>query len=184
MSRTLYLPVTGDLTGLLDDGGPPNLVLRSQANRAGPATTLPRTVARQYFPFGYDYPTTAYSQVDQVITDLGVLDPVELWEKCGPVGSLNAPDDFIATLSIRSSDDTGTARAQVLDAGGSPRGAPIDFPGAGATRYGIPLFTGDRISLTWLVGPVTDNSATVILNLTEGDKMQLQKAIAAWDLAT
>ena len=180
MSRTIYLPVTGDLTGLATDGPPPGLLLRSQAERV---SALPRTIARQYFPFSFDYLTDTYGQADQIIADLGVLDPVELWERCGPRGSLNAPDDFIATLSIRSGDDTGTAEAQVIDSGGSPRRTALSFPGAGATHYGIPLFTGDRILVVWSVAPLGGTAATVILNLTEGDQMPLQRASAAWELA-
>jgi hypothetical protein len=181
MSRTLYLPVTNDLTGNTLDVLPAGLLMRSQANEL--ELGLPRTVARQYFPFGYDYPADAYNQADQVITDLGVIDPVELWEKCGPQGARNAPDDYIATLSIRSVDGTGDAIAQVIDAAGGPRGAPIPLAGAGETQYGIPLFTGDRIAVTWDNRPVTNDTATVILNLTEGAEMELQEAAAAWQLA-
>ncbi|MEE8508444.1 MAG: hypothetical protein V3T07_05210 [Myxococcota bacterium] len=181
MSRTLYLPVTNDLTGDTLDVLPAGLLMRSQANEL--ELGLPRTVARQYFPFGYDYPTDAYSQADQVITDLGVIDPVELWERCGPQGARNAPDDYIATLSIRSVDGTGDAIAQVIDAAGGPRGAPIPLVGAGETQYGIPLFTGDRITVIWDNRPVTNDTATVILNLTEGAEMELQEAAAAWQLA-
>ncbi len=181
MSRTLYLPVTNDLTGDTLDVLPAGLLMRSQANEL--ELGLPRTVARQYFPFGYDYPADAYSQADQVITDLGVIDPVELWERCGPQGARNAPDDYIATLSIRSVDGTGDAIAQVIDAAGGPRGAPIPLVGAGETQYGIPLFTGDRITVIWDNRPVTNDTATVILNLTEGAEMELQEAAAAWQLA-
>ncbi len=181
MSRTLYLPVTHDLTGSTLDAFPVGLLMRSRANAL--AGGLARSTARQYFPFSFDYLTGTYGQADQIIADLGVIDPVELWERCGPQGARNAPDDYIATLSIRSVDGTGDAIAQVIDAAGGPRGGPIALAGAGATQYGIPLFTGDRITVAWLNRPVTDDSATVILNLTEGAGMELQSAAAAWELA-
>lgn len=190
MSRTYFLPVTVDLTGNANDNLPPELVFRDQSASLDPF--LPRSIARQYFPYEYDFISEVYNQANQVITELGVIDPVELWERTAETpDKRNAPDDFIATVSVHgpNGDFTGTGGFTVIDATGSPRFPEFELPigvaapGRVATRYGIPLFTGDRILARWVNRPVSGDSGFVIVNLTPCDGCELQTAAAAWEQA-
>ncbi len=187
MSRTYYLPVTVTLDGDPSSVIPSNLLLRDQADNPDPG--LPRTVARQLFPFGYDFPSDTYAQADQVIGTLGVVDPVELWERSGAAHERNAPDDFIATISIAgpAGDPTGIASVTIIDANLQPRSASVLLGSAPSapyrTRYGIPLLTGDRLLLAWDTPPVSGSQAFVSLNLTACDGSALQSAAAAWLVA-
>lgn len=193
MSRTYVLPVTVSLTGDFADNLPEDLVFRDLAASKDPA--LPRSVARQYFPFEFDPVAQVYNQANQVIEELGVIDPVELWERTASTpAARNAPDDFIATISVTGppGDPTGDAIFVVVDSNNVPRLPPIFLPAAPytvpfpprvATRYGLPIFTGDRIVVAWGNRPTTGESATVIVNLTPCDACELQTAAAAWATA-
>lgn len=195
MSRTYVLPVSNNITGDIDDALPSELVFREQARNADPPT-LTRSASRQYYPFDFDPVTGIYGQANQVIEDLGYIDPVELWERAGAnPNDRNAPDDFIATISVRAGggDPTGEALCTLVDSVFSPRlpsfilpevGPPVSpTPSRLATRYGLPVFSGDIILIDWFNRPVTTEAAIVTINLTPCDGCALQAAVAAWQAA-
>jgi len=187
MSRTYYLPITITLDGDPASGIPPNLLFRDQADTTDPA--IPRTVSRLLFPRQYDYVAEVYNQADQVIGTLGAIDPVQLWERSGSAGDRNAPDDFVATVSVHgpTGDTSGIAQVTIIDGNLRPRSAPFllgSSPAAPyATRYGIPLFTGDQLLFSWQTEPNAGTSGFVTVNLTPCDGCELQRAAAAWVLA-
>ena len=184
MSRTYYLPITITLDGDPASGIPPNLLFRDQADTTDPA--IPRTISRLLFPRQYAYVAEVYNQADQVIGTLGAIDPVQLWERSGSAGDRNAPDDFIATVSVHgpTGDTTGIAQVTIIDGNLRPRSAPFllgSSPAAPyATRYGIPLFTGDQLLFSWQTEPNAGTSGFVTVNLTPCDGCELQRAAAAW----
>ncbi len=184
MSRTYFLPVTVAIDGNVASGLPPNLLFRDQADSVDPA--LRRTASRMMLPLGYDYPLEVYNQADQVIANLGLIDPVELWERSGQAGDRNAPDDFLATVSINgpTGDTSGVAMVTIVDANLRPRFAPFTLgsssPAPYATRYGIPLFTGDRLLVDWTIAPLGGSSAFVTVSLTPCFGCELQTATALW----
>lgn len=194
MSRTYVLPVTGELGGGPTAGLPPDLVFREQALNASPPA-LTRSASRQYYPFDYDPVTGIYGQINQQIVELGYIDPVELWERAsGSPDDRNAPDDFIATISVRAAFPApdGEALFTLVDSTYSPRlpsfiipesPAVAPTPSRVATRYGLPIFSGDVILVDWFNRPATTNAALVTVNLTPCDGCELQAAVAAWEAA-
>lgn len=185
MSRTFALPVDGDLTGLPTDLLPENLTFTQLKDLDG----LTPSQRRLYYPNSFDPITGIYSRADQRIEDLGLIDPVDVWSRSGGQQG-STPDDMIASISIRAQagDPTGDALVTVVDAFLSPRFASFvvplapdgQTPGRVATRYGLPIFTGDMILVDWLNRPAITNAASILLNLSPADGCCMQKATAAW----
>lgn len=186
MSRTFSIPVTVDLTGDVNDQLPENLTFRQLKDFEG----LTPSQRRLLYPNSFDPLTGVYGRPDQVITELGLIDPVDVWSRSGATKT-STPDDFLANISIRgpAGDPTGDALVTVVDGYFSPRFASFvvplapdgQTPGRVATRYGLPLFTGDMIIVDWLNRPVSPvSSAQILLNLSPCDFCCMQKATAAW----
>ncbi len=185
MSRTFSLPVTVDLTGDVNDQLPDALGFTQIRDLAG----LTPSQRRLYYPESFDPLTGVYARPDKIITELGLIDPVDVWQRSGAAQG-SSPDDFLANLSIRgpAGDPTGEALVTVVDSLFSPRFpsfvVPLapdgQTPGRVATRYGIPLFTGDMIVADWLNRPASGNGAQILLNLAPCDFCCMQKATAAW----
>ncbi len=185
MSRTYFLPVTVDL-----DGNPASIIPANLLFRQSDSPTLARTISRILFPLDYEYELELYNQADQVIGSLGSIDPVELWERSGQAGDRNAPDDFLATVSVTgpTGDTSGIAEVTILDPNLRPRFAPFllgSDPETApyASRYGIPLITGDQLLFSWATPPAGGTSAFVTVNLTPCDACELQTAAALWNQA-
>lgn len=77
---------------------------------------------RLYYPNSFDPLTGIYARADQTIGELGLIDPVDLWERSSATGT-STPDDFLANISIRgpAGDPTGDALVTVVDSLFSPR---------------------------------------------------------------
>lgn len=185
MSRTFVIPVLDELTGLVTDTLPPDLSF----NQLPDNEVLTPAQRRIYFPYSLDPLAGITYQENQKIYDLGLIDPVDLYSSVGSQN--NAPDDFLATISVRSlsQDDTGDALITVVDSVFNPRFPSFQLPLPGpvaptpqrvSTRYGIPLFSGDMIIVDWLNFPALSGAALITLNLSPADGCCMQQATAAW----
>jgi hypothetical protein len=189
MSRTYGIPFTGRLTGLAGvfsgDKLPDALVFKQNLN----ALNSSPAQRRIYLPSSFDVNTGTTTRPDQVVVDLGFIDPVDLFLKSGPPNQAS-PDDFLATLSVQGpfGDPTGEAQITVIASDSSPRFASFVIPqpsdgftvGRVASRYGIPILTGDTIVLDWLTVPVSGPGGIITLNLSPADGCCMQQAMAAW----
>jgi hypothetical protein len=155
MAQTIYLPVTGNLTGDLADEVPDDLQFRLEA-RAEDGVSA--TFRRVFYPFGYDQKTNTNTHPNQTIVDLGVIDPVDLVQRAnGPnQGTRWATDDYFVNLSVAPDGADGYAVVRIIDAAGCDRFGCFQLPLAPpengvrvCTRYGIPMQAGDRIVLEW-----------------------------------
>jgi hypothetical protein len=155
MAQTIYLPITGNLTGDLADEIPDDLQFRLE----GRDDDVSETFRRVFYPFGYDQKTDTNTHPNQTIGDLGVIDPVELVQRANGQnqGTRWATDDYFLNLAIAPPEGIESfAVVRVIDAAGCDRFGcfqlPLPPPENGVrvcTRYGIPMQAGDRIVLEW-----------------------------------